>query len=777
MMSLCILKVYFVVFILILMDGLPTDSEDVQSNLIKQNAAQEAAKQLDEVIKETRGSGRGNGDNTSLASLHDLTFFKQLAAMRRHMVQSAANVEASMTHKLHVEEQWTINITDHSSQSDRDNISITIKCSTAVQPSVCKNDCWSDRYRAINSMCNNRKIPHLGASNMPYIRWLPAQYEDRFSLPKGWIDGKRYNGFPLPLVREVSNKILKAPLKSIVSDPERSLFFTQWGQWISHEISLTQPSNNPQTVINEINCATSCVKKSPCFPIKIPPDDPRVTGTGQCIPFTRSAFVCHSAFGKVNTCEQINAQTPYLDASNVYGTTEKQAERLRDFTNEMGLLKINPTFSDHSLQFLPFANGSRMDGCAAANSNSFCLSMEAGDARANENMVLLSFHTIFLREHNRLARKLKRLNLHWSGETIYQEARKIIGAFQQIITYRDYIPLVIGKHATGKYLSQYQGYDESADPRVSNVFATAAMRFGHVTIQPVVKRYNENYQEDPSYPSKLLHNTLFTPRNVIKEGGIDPIMRGLYASPAKLQTQTAMMPDELREKLVVSQHKMNLDLSSINIQRSRDHGLQGYNAWRRFCGLSEPHDLSALSLILKNKKLAFNLLKLYGTPENIDVWVGGISEPFVEGGRVGPLFACLIGQQYKNLRDGDRFWWENEGVFTANQRQALQHVSLSASICDNTGIERLPRDVFAFRPNPKAYDRCNRIPRIDLSAWKERFNETSCGPIPLVCHAFFAVCGSLVRYTCRSGFRLVGEDTIKCLRNGLWSSTPPTCTT
>ncbi|XP_059827383.1 eosinophil peroxidase-like [Hypanus sabinus] len=759
MMSLCVLRVYFVVFILTVMDGLPTDSDDVQSNLIKQNAAQETTEQLDEVLKDTRG--RKNGDNTTLASLLDLAFFKQLSAMSR----------ASLTHELHVEEKWTINITDYSSQSDLDNMSNTINCSTVV----CKNDCWSNRYRAINSVCNNRKIPHLGASNMPYIRWLPAEYEDGFSLPKGWTDGKCYNGFPLPLVRDISNKILKAPMKSIVSDSGRSQFFTQWGQWISHEISFTQSSSSQQTFFNEINCETSCVKKPPCFPIKVPPDDPRITGTGPCIPFTRSAFVCLSAFEKVNTCEQINTQTSYLDASNVYGTTENQAKKLRDFTNEMGLLKVNPTFSDHGLHFLPFRNCNWMDACTAANSSSFSLSTEAGDARADENMGLLSFHTIFLREHNRLARKLKRLNPHWSGETIYQETRKIIGAFQQIITYRDYIPRVIGKHATEKYLSQYQGYDESADPSLSNVFATAAMRFGHVTIQPVVKRYNENYQEDSSYPSKLLHNTLFTPKKLIKEGGIDPIVRGLCGSPTKLQTQTAMMPDELREKLVVSQHGMNQDLSSINIQRSRDHGLQGYNAWRRFCGLSAPPNLSALSLVLKNKKLAFNLLKLYGTPENIDVWVGGISEPFVEGGRVGPLFTCLIGQQYKNLRDGDRFWWENEGVFTANQRQALQHVSLAAAICDNTGIEKLPRDVFAFKANPNSYERCNRIPRINLSAWKERFNAT-CGPIPLVCHAFFSVCGSSVRYTCRSGLKLIGEDTITCLSNGLWNSAPPTCT-
>ena len=80
----------------------------------------------------------------------------------------------------------------------------------------------------------------------------------------------------------------------------------------------------------------------------------------------------------------------------------------------------------------------------------------------------------------------------------------------------------------------------------------------------------------------------------------------------------------------------------------------GYNAWRGFCGLSQPRNERELGQVLNNNDLARRLLELYGTPDNIDVWMGGVAEPFVRGGRVGPLFACLIASQFQKIRQGDR---------------------------------------------------------------------------------------------------------------------------
>ena len=42
--------------------------------------------------------------------------------------------------------------------------------------------------------------PRLGASNTPFKRWLPAQYDDGVALPNGWERNRRFNNFVLPLV-------------------------------------------------------------------------------------------------------------------------------------------------------------------------------------------------------------------------------------------------------------------------------------------------------------------------------------------------------------------------------------------------------------------------------------------------------------------------------------------------------------------------------------------------------------------------------------------------
>ena len=50
---------------------------------------------------------------------------------------------------------------------------------------------------------------------------------------------------------------------------------------------------------------------------------------------------------------------------------------------------------------------------------------------------------------------------------------------------------------------------------------------------------------------------------------------------------------------------------------------------------------------------------MYASPDDLDLWTAGVSERPMHGSMVGPVFGCIIGQTFRNLRSGDRFWYEN----------------------------------------------------------------------------------------------------------------------
>ncbi|XP_038822870.1 thyroid peroxidase-like [Salvelinus namaycush] len=602
-------------------------------------------------------------------------------------------------------------------------------CPPPVLPAFCHNDCLANEYRSISGVCNNRHKPFWGTANSALARWLPAEYEDGERQPKGWNHGQLYNGFQLPPVHEVSKKILQSSSKPMLLDAVYCQMLVDWGQYIDHDISFTPQSTSRAAFLGGLDCLKTCENINPCFPIETFPDD-KLSGNRSCVPFFRSSPACFSGNAQAATADikhalqrqQMNSITSFLDASTVYGHTPYLQSALRDLSNTEGRLAVNSRFTDRSGRpYLPFVpntpspcfqdpgdpQGERVD-CFLA-----------GDSRVNEVLTLVALHTLWMREHNRIAEALNGLNPHWSSEVIYQEARKIIGALHQIITTRDYVPKIIGKEAFDLYIGPYGGYDPTTEPSASNVFSTAAFRFGHATIPSVLRRLNQSFQEHERFSSLSLHKTFFSPWRLVKEGGLEPVLRGLLGTPATAVTPENLLTEELTERLVVLTVPGGLDLAALNLQRGRDHGLPGYNDWRTFCGLDRIETQDDFREVVKDASVVGKIMDLFRHPDNIDVWLGGLVEEPLSGSRTGPLFSCLIGKQIKMIRDGDRFWWESEGVFTQGQRVELLRHSLSRVICDNSEVKEAPLDPFRFGKYPDGFLLCDNIPSMNLEAWRE----------------------------------------------------------
>ncbi|KAK1170717.1 thyroid peroxidase [Acipenser oxyrinchus oxyrinchus] len=772
------------------------NTEDILNGRLKKigdalisSSFQEGLHMVDRAIAYTMKRNRVM--DTLSSPIQMLSFLKRAEPESQEISRAAEIWETTLQlvkERIHQKHKRSINATDLLSTDELKMIADMSGCLSHLQPPICPKHCLASKYRTITGACNNRNNRRWGASNSALARWLPAQYEDGYSQPKSWNPGHLYNGFELPPVREISNKIFRASDNTTSDDNAYTRTIVEWGQYIDHDISFTPQSTSKATFKGGLDCRHTCENLNPCFPIKIPPNDTFSTKK-DCLPFYRSSPACGTGEQVVlfetltvsNQRQQINALTSFIDGSTVYGSTPALENELRNLTSEEGLLNVNTRFSDNGREFLPFV-AQVPSPCAQDLGDPDGVRIEcflAGDSRSNEVISLSALHTLWVREHNRIARTLKKLNTHWSAETAYQEARKIVGALHQIITMRDYVPKIIGISAFHHYIGPYGGYDPSINPTVSNVFSTAAFRFGHATIPPVLQRLHHKFQEHKNLSSLSLHEAFFSPWRLIKEGGLDPVIRGLLSKPATLLTPDHIMSKELTEKLFVLSNPGALDLASLNLQRGRDHGLPGYNDWREFCGLHRLETQASLSTVITDLNLVQKIIDAYSHPNNIDVWLGGLVEDTVPGARTGPLFACLIGKQMKNLRDGDRFWWESDNIFTESQRNELAKHSLSHVICDNSGVTEVQTDVFKLGQYPQDFVSCNHIQGLNLEAWQENPNRVgTCNSPPRIKNGNFVLCTMsaqiVVVYSCYFGYKLKGSEEMTCTDSG-WSSDPPIC--
>ena len=343
----------------------------------------------------------------------------------------------------------------------------------------------------------------------------------------------------------------------------------------------------------------------------------------------------------------------------------------------------------------------------------------AGDVRVNEQTGLTVMHTIWMREHNRIADELQALNPQWDREELFQTARKIVGAEIQKITYKDYLPLLLGENVFNELIGNYIEYNSAINPGVPNGFTTAAYRFGHSQIRPTFDRLDESYNPTDAGPLNLT-DAFFNPSQYAASGGTDPILRGLVSNSARKVDE--FLNDVLTNHLFQAGSFPGLDLASLNIQRGRAHGLPPYMIWKRWaqrtCNVSSDFE---------NQLTFIRLLQTYGSLETVDLWVGGLAEERLPGSLVGATFACIIANAFAALREGDRFYYENNdqtALFTAEQRAEIEKTSLSRIICDNAdNIQKIQPN--AFRLDQQRV-KCSDIPAVNLSAWKATHLPTLC---------------------------------------------------
>lgn len=442
--------------------------------------------------------------------------------------------------------------------------------------------------RALDGRGTNPDAPAQGAAGTPYSRVADPAYPDgRGAMMAG------------PPARHVSNRIFNDLGQNLFSENDASQWVWIWGQFVDHEIGLRDATPGEDA------------------PIPFDPNDPleRYRNDLGLIGFHRTPAAPDT--GTDSPREQINQITSFLDASPLYGTSPIRLDWLRE-----GPVDGDPTNNAATLLlpngFLPRA-GDRddqiaaplmdLDGPLAAHPE---LARLAGDARANENMPLTLLHTLLAREHNRIVGQLP---AGLPEEEKFQIARRVVGAEIQFITYREFLP------AMGVTLPDYEGYDPSVNPAVTNEFATVGYRahsMVHGEFNPAftigeyseaqLERFRElgigiapgasagqNFLEIPlsaTYGNPDLLGQVGIGKLALEFGlghqyrndeQIDEAMRSVLfqiPKPGALDPKQCGKPVVLPDCFRVVQ-----DLGAIDIARGRDHGIPRYNALRQAFGL------------------------------------------------------------------------------------------------------------------------------------------------------------------------------------------------
>lgn len=108
----------------------------------------------------------------------------------------------------------------------------------------------------------------------------------------------------------------------------------------------------------------------------------------------------------------MNAASGFIDGSSLYGTTEKDFQAIRTYRYGKIELKACP--------------------------------------RCNEPGSVGALHTVLLKEHNRIADALIKLNPTWSDDALFLETRRAVTAQIQHITYNEFLPIILGQQITNK---------------------------------------------------------------------------------------------------------------------------------------------------------------------------------------------------------------------------------------------------------------------------------------------------------------------------------------
>lgn len=256
--------------------------------------------------------------------------------------------------------------------------------------------CPPSKYRSATGECNNILNRGYGARGDAFLRLLEPSYADGRVQPRTSI-----GSHALPAAEFVVDELAKSTDESLLH-PHITAMAPAWGQLLAYDLAEISPLSGSMKCCKNNGKHTTTEEIDHCY----------VRSGANCKEYKRSVPSVEQGKCELKHRNQMNLASGFIDGSGLYGTTDKEINSLRLF------------------------RGGKVDIRACP--------------RCTESGAVGALHTILLREHNRVATVLSDKNPLWSDTVLFYEARRIVIAQIQHITYNEFLPIILGQQIANK---------------------------------------------------------------------------------------------------------------------------------------------------------------------------------------------------------------------------------------------------------------------------------------------------------------------------------------
>lgn len=345
--------------------------------------------------------------------------------------------------------------------------------------------------------------------------------------------------------------------------------------------------------------------------------------------FIRTRMPNTSAGEKDDPFRKQNTSNHQIDLCTLYGRKPEQTRQLRvnsEETGKKGLLKSQVISGEEYSPFLYESDGVTLkeefstldwplglDNFPSPELRSKIFA--AGGDRVNAAPQVAMVNTLFLREHNRLAKELEKLNPNWDDERVFQTARNIVIVLFIKIVVEEYINHI--SPAPFKFITDPSIAWNAPWNKPNWVTAEFSLLYRWHSLIPDTMKWN-----DVEYPTfaTFMNNELL-------------LNTGLAKAFVDMSGQRAGVLGAFN----TNEHLIGFEKKAID--QGRLCKLDSYSNYRTYAGLKPPAKFSDIS---KNKDVVDFLAKNYEKPDDIDYYVGLFAEDLEKNSPLPPLILNMV---------------------------------------------------------------------------------------------------------------------------------------